>query len=298
MEDFATLERGIGPIQLGSAKDPPLEEGFLSSGLTTFLRIERVLLAIFYLVMMAFCIYNTWSYLYKARMYKSYPLMFLYIIIFLYSLHGIFYELFMGFHCGDQDCFTHLMVTIMPEYELLYREETHKSLMAEIGVLWKIRQQLFWGLAMAQLLIIGTLAIKINSIETTLNLGAQAEVMRDRLNSADKRSKWLAYVITSIFLLFAIGMITITAPGIHWVHTESYNAFYLVEITVTTIVLILTLVHLYKKIRSFNTQSNNALSSETGYLLNWCIILLVALFVKIVLNGLQNCGVYNVIDLR
>lgn len=120
-EDFVPLERGIGPINLGSKSDPPLEDGSLSSAEATFIRVERVFLAIMYLAMMAFCLFNSWSYLYRAGMYKSYPLFFAYVIIFLYSFAGIFYEFYMGFHCGEQDCFTHLMVSIMPEYELQYK---------------------------------------------------------------------------------------------------------------------------------------------------------------------------------
>ena len=53
-----------------------------------------------FLVILSMTIYNVYAYLYKARMYSSYPLVFAYSILVAYGIMGVFYELFMGFRCG------------------------------------------------------------------------------------------------------------------------------------------------------------------------------------------------------
>ena len=64
--------------------------------------------------------YNVYAYLLKGVIVKSYPLIFSYVLLTLFSLIGVFYEIFMGFRCGEQDCFTHLLVSVMPEYRLYF----------------------------------------------------------------------------------------------------------------------------------------------------------------------------------
>lgn len=113
---------------------------------------------------------------------------------------------------------------------------------------------------MSQLLIIGTLAIKINSIETTLYVGAQAEAMRERLNTADKRSKWFAIAITSIYSFIALSVILVACPILNVIHQEFYNMIYLMQLILTTILLLVVLAILYNQIKQFNSQSNNCLS--------------------------------------
>ena len=103
------------------------------------MKIERVTLAVIFFIMLSLCAYNTYFYLYRAKMYRSYPLVFAYIVVALFSFMGIYYELFMGFHCGSQDCFTHLLITIMPEYSFERLREEHQNWLMGIAILFKIR---------------------------------------------------------------------------------------------------------------------------------------------------------------
>ena len=120
------LEQGIGPVNLGLVP-VQLEDGLdeLGEGQTVFLKSERILLALAFLGILIFSLYNIYQYLYKAHMYSSYPLVFAYSILVLYGIMGVCYEIYMGFRCGQQDCFTHLLVSIMPEYRVYFYNERH-----------------------------------------------------------------------------------------------------------------------------------------------------------------------------
>ena len=139
-EEDDIIDSALGPIQFGKTFDPPLEKGFLDKRQEIFVKVERVTLAVIFFLMMCLCGYNVYFYLYRAKMYRSYPLIFAYIIVAVFSFMGIFYELYMGFHCGGQDCFTHLLIAIMPEYSFERRNEEHQNYLKGISILWKIRQ--------------------------------------------------------------------------------------------------------------------------------------------------------------
>ena len=264
-------ELGVGPINFGSKTDPPLENGFLSSGQATFLKVERVILALLFFTMFTLCVYNTYTYLYKARMFKSRPLVFAYLLILLSSISGIGYEFYMTFHCGQQDCYTHAVIAMMPEYELQYQNEPHKAILQQIKLMKMIREQLNWCFGMAQLLIIGTLMIKINSIEVTINQRGQAEQMRKRMSSADKRSSWLSIIIISFSFVFAV-LDVILSSVCKQIGHEFYYEIYLFQLVITIIMLLIVLYHLYSKIRWFNQQSSNSLSRESSNLLRLVLI--------------------------
>ena len=101
-EDSLPLERGVGPINFGTTP-VALEDGLneLNSAQTSFLKIERVVFALCFLVMLGLCLFNVYFYLYKARMYASYPLVFSYVVLIVFGLFGTGYEFYMGFHCGE-----------------------------------------------------------------------------------------------------------------------------------------------------------------------------------------------------
>ena len=104
-----------------------------------FIKVERVTFSVAFMVMLGTCIVNIYAYLYKGGMASSYPLVLAYIVLTIFSLLGTVYELFMGFGCGNHDCFTHLLITIMPEYRLQRLEDVHKSYMTTISIFWKLR---------------------------------------------------------------------------------------------------------------------------------------------------------------
>ena len=54
---------------------------------------------------------------------------------------------------------------MMPEYSVYFASERHRDFLVEISLLWKIRQQLFVGLGISQVIIVGALQIKLLSIK-------------------------------------------------------------------------------------------------------------------------------------
>ena len=68
------------------------------------MKIERILLALSYLVMTLIACANIWNYLIKMKMYKSFPMTVAYIMLILYCSLGIGYELYMCIGCGEHDC--------------------------------------------------------------------------------------------------------------------------------------------------------------------------------------------------
>ena len=113
----SSLEMGIGPINFERTVVSPCDGlSEVSDTANVFLKIERIVFGLAFGFMLAFACYTAYSYLWKRQMYGSYPLVFAYVNLVILSLMGLFYEFFMGFRCGHQDCFTHLLVSIMPEY--------------------------------------------------------------------------------------------------------------------------------------------------------------------------------------
>ena len=200
----------------------------LSSFEVDFIKTERVFLAICFLAMLCLTIYNIYAYLWKGVMLKSYPLIFSYVLLTLFSFMGVFYEIFMGFRCGEQDCFTHLLVSVMPEYRLYFAKEKHKDYLVEISMLWKIRQQLLWGLGICQLLIITALALKIRHIEDYFDVNKEVAEIRKNIEKADKRAKWLYGILTPVYFMTALTLIILSFPIMNIVDQRDYNMSYLV----------------------------------------------------------------------
>ena len=149
-ESTPSLEHGIGPINFGTTQVEPCDGlSEVSNSANIFLKGERILFGLAFGFMLGLTCFTAYRFLYKRQMYGSYPLVFTYIILGVLSFMGVFYEFFMGFRCGDQDCFTHLLVSIMPEYRVYFFSEKHKDYLVQISILWKLRQQLLWALGMS-----------------------------------------------------------------------------------------------------------------------------------------------------
>ena len=119
-----SLEKGYGPVNFGTTQ-VELLDGSLSGFQAVFIKAERVTMATSFLLLLGFSSYNIYSYLWKGKRYSSYPLVLGYINITLYSIICVLYELYMGFACGGQDCFTHYLISIMPEYRRT--QEKHQN---------------------------------------------------------------------------------------------------------------------------------------------------------------------------
>ena len=118
------LELGVGPSNFG------IDQAALCDGLndlSTFendlIKTERVVGASAFLGLLILTIYNIYSYLWKGMMYQSYPLVFTYIVLVMFCVLGITYEIYMAFRCGSTDCVVHLLISIMPEYEIEFAQE-------------------------------------------------------------------------------------------------------------------------------------------------------------------------------
>ena len=83
------------------------------------------MIGLIFFVMLCFTIWNIYSYLWKQVGLRSYPIVISYILLVLFSAVGMIYEFFMGFRCGKHDCFTHLLVSMMPEYRVFFLTERH-----------------------------------------------------------------------------------------------------------------------------------------------------------------------------
>ena len=68
------------------------------------LKMERVILAFGYMVLLAIGVRNIWQYLYLQQMYKSYTILVSYILLVALCIAGTIYEYYMGFACGQHDC--------------------------------------------------------------------------------------------------------------------------------------------------------------------------------------------------
>ena len=63
------------------------------------------------------------------------------------------------------------------------------------------------------MLIIGTLAIKLMSIEYSLQmLSSKSSLMQERMSKADKRSQWLSICITSTYFIVMLSIILLSFP--------------------------------------------------------------------------------------
>ena len=96
-----SLEQGIGPINFGVTQ-VELCDGLneLSSFEIGFIKVERVTFALIYLTLLSLAVYNIYFYLWKGRLYYSFPLVVGYFFLVAFSVCGIAYETYMGFGCG------------------------------------------------------------------------------------------------------------------------------------------------------------------------------------------------------
>ena len=95
------LEQGYGPVNFGTTQ-VELCDGLsdLSEFQVDFIKTERVFLALCFLAMLCLTVYSLYIYLWKGMIFRSYPLIFSYVLLALFSFMGVFYEIFMGFRCG------------------------------------------------------------------------------------------------------------------------------------------------------------------------------------------------------
>ena len=89
------------------------------------------------LILTAFIIY---AYMWKRGAFRSYPVVFSYTLLVIFCSVNVVYELYMAFRCGKNDCFSHLLVSMMPEYRNYFFNEQHKSYLVEVSIIWKIKQ--------------------------------------------------------------------------------------------------------------------------------------------------------------
>lgn len=134
------LEKGYGPANYGTTK-VDLCDGLseMSSFEHSFVKVERVSLAVFFTFLLVMAIYNIYTYLWKRRLYLCYPLVIGYVFLVLFSVTGAAYELYMGFACGNHDCFIHLLISITKEYRIYFFTEKHYSYITQISIFWKLR---------------------------------------------------------------------------------------------------------------------------------------------------------------
>jgi len=289
-DDSRPLERGVGPINFGTTQVPQ-EDGLneLDPLETFFMKGERVFFAAIFGGMLIFTLYNIYSYLWKAKMYGSWPLVFSYVVLLLFSSINTFYELYMGFRCGKHDCYTHLLVSIMPEYRVYFFSEQHKSYLVEISVMWKIRQQLLWGLGMSQLLIVSALAIKISSIQCYFSESYIKDPKRiaEKMNKAEARATRLNVLVTLTYLVSVAVVLTLSFPVMDVISQESYNAIHLSEVGITAGLLLMTLILLYPKIKKLIKVTGHGFERETKMLRRSVLFLEGSFFLRIVMTSLQ-----------
>ena len=82
---------------------------YLSPGKLLIEHSERAVLIFLYLILLGLSIYNTYQYVIKRKMYKSYPMLVSYILLLIFCCVTISYEFFMTLKCSEHDCIAHLI---------------------------------------------------------------------------------------------------------------------------------------------------------------------------------------------
>ena len=106
------------------------------------MKVERILLAFSYCVMLIIACCNIWNYLVKKKMYKSFPMTVAYFMLVLYCTLGIGYELFMCIGCGKHDCVWEIYQAPKKnasEEEMEHWRTVHAAKLTEIVILWRTR---------------------------------------------------------------------------------------------------------------------------------------------------------------
>ena len=101
---------------------------YLSPGYLLIEHTERGLIIFGYLLMLILAINNTYQYIIKRKMYRSYPMLVSYILLLIFCSVTISYEFFMSVKCAEHDCMAHI----------IRDPETHSSNV--VYFLWKLRQ--------------------------------------------------------------------------------------------------------------------------------------------------------------
>ena len=65
---------------------------------------ERTVLIFGYVLLLILSINNTYQYVIKRKMYKSYPMLISYILLLIFCIVTISYEFFMTLKCTEHDC--------------------------------------------------------------------------------------------------------------------------------------------------------------------------------------------------
>ena len=132
----------------------------ISNSMNVFLKVERILMAFSYCVMLVLACSNVWKYLIVKRMYKSYPMTAAYTTLVLFSAFKIYCELYMAIGCGHHDCIYVVSSKIKcdEDFENLWR-------IWRIDLeLWRIGCQFQWSLGMLQSTTVFVLFLRIRSI--------------------------------------------------------------------------------------------------------------------------------------
>ena len=139
--DLQPLPLGDGMDDIDYADDIP----DIKTSATIGLKIERTLMAFLYCVMLTVACTNIWNFLIKKKMYTSYPMTTAYIILVVYSIISIAYELYMSIGCGEHDCLASIYTInkIADEGgDDGKKFRTHWEVISVIGKFWRVRQQL------------------------------------------------------------------------------------------------------------------------------------------------------------
>ena len=101
------------------------------------MKTERTLLAFAAIVLLVLACRNVWVFLYKQSMYKSYPLTVTYILIIIFCLIEIGYNLTVMMDCEAHDCTVKLL---MSDNETIdHIKLVHLPWIKSFAIVWTIR---------------------------------------------------------------------------------------------------------------------------------------------------------------
>ena len=121
-------------------------------------RALRITLVVGFGIITLMALSNTYLYLIKQRMYRSFPLIVTYMITFAFCGVGIAYESSMM--CGKNDC----LYPLVKASEGLSTTDEEKDIIGRISLFWSVKQQLSVGLGLAQLVTIVALYLRMKNI--------------------------------------------------------------------------------------------------------------------------------------
>lgn len=101
---------------------------YLSPGKILIEHAERAILIFGYFLLLILSINNIYKYVYRRKMYKSYPMLVSYILLFIFCCVTISYEFYMTLKCYEHDCMA-----------VIIRDSTYNTSNV-VYLLWKLRQ--------------------------------------------------------------------------------------------------------------------------------------------------------------